>query len=291
MTGQATICQVDSEDAVVAKYFGVNLAQGMSNVKLDSMGRATVQYTAKNVSAAPIDGQGVLVSLPHTDPPAGVVEKGWVKIDGSAQRHFDTDREEVFVVKIAVPPNSPPGNYTFRLDVVSVARPDEGDAAPAVAFKVSGEVIPKGGGSKWLLIVLAIVLVLAVGVVAIWLIARKSGGTTTQTGQPQTQPGKPPQPNPLPYGPDTCKQGFVWREAVPSDHVCVTPVVRAQTAQDNTLAVSRRNPSGGPYGPDTCIQGYVWREAFSNDRVCVPGQTRAQAAADNAQAASRKAQP
>jgi len=23
----------------------------------------------------------------------------------------------------------------------------------------------------------------------------------------------------LPYGPDTCKQGFVWREAFPGDHV------------------------------------------------------------------------
>jgi hypothetical protein len=33
--------------------------------------------------------------------------------------------------------------------------------------------------------------------------------------------------------PDSCKQGWVWREADVSDHVCVTPQTRAQTAADN----------------------------------------------------------
>jgi hypothetical protein len=42
------------------------------------------------------------------------------------------------------------------------------------------------------------------------------------------------------YGPDTCLQGYVWREAVPSDHVCVTPETRTQTAEDNNLASSRQ---------------------------------------------------
>ncbi|HMB29005.1 MAG TPA: hypothetical protein VKS99_12925 [Blastocatellia bacterium] len=91
------------------------------------------------------------------------------------------------------------------------------------------------------------------------------------------------------YGPDTCKQGYVWREAHPDDHVCVTPQTRSRTAQDNRQAASRRNPKGGPYGPDTCKQGYVWREAFPRDHVCVLPETRAQAAKDNRLAASRRA--
>jgi hypothetical protein len=45
-----------------------------------------------------------------------------------------------------------------------------------------------------------------------------------------------------PYGADTCKQGYVWREATPSDRVCVTPQVRAQTAEDNRRAAERRVP-------------------------------------------------
>ena len=91
-----------------------------------------------------------------------------------------------------------------------------------------------------------------------------------------------------PYGPDTCKQGYVWREAIPSDHVCVTPATRQQTRDDNRQASARRDPTG-PYGSDTCKQGYVWRDAFPNDHVCVTPQTRQQAQDDNSQAAQRRA--
>jgi len=91
------------------------------------------------------------------------------------------------------------------------------------------------------------------------------------------------------YGPDTCRPGYVWREAYPGDHVCVTPSVRAQAAKDNSQASSRRALEGGPYGRDTCRQGYVWREARRGDHVCVTPSTRTQAANDNRQASSRRA--
>lgn len=90
------------------------------------------------------------------------------------------------------------------------------------------------------------------------------------------------------FGPDTCLNGFVWREAVPTDHVCVTPTVRTQTRQDNSLAASRRSATGGPFGPDTCLSGFVWREAVVGDRVCVTPATRDQARSDNANAVSRR---
>jgi hypothetical protein len=35
--------------------------------------------------------------------------------------------------------------------------------------------------------------------------------------------------------------GFVWREAVAGDHVCVTPTTRDQARADNTAAATRRN--------------------------------------------------
>ncbi|MEN3320525.1 MAG: hypothetical protein ACJ74F_08130 [Mycobacterium sp.] len=95
--------------------------------------------------------------------------------------------------------------------------------------------------------------------------------------------------DPLPYGPDTCIQGFVWREAGGGDVVCVTPAVRDSTAQENQLASQRVEPNGGAYGPNTCKQGFVWREAFGGDAVCVTPASRTQAANDNAAAASRKA--
>jgi LGFP repeat/PAN domain len=91
------------------------------------------------------------------------------------------------------------------------------------------------------------------------------------------------------YGPETCKEGFVWREACgPDDHVCVVPARRTQAAADNAAAMSRRQPGGGAYGPDTCKQGFVWREACGpEDHVCVPAQTRTDAAQDNSQKTAR----
>src|SRR5262249_11196512 len=95
------------------------------------------------------------------------------------------------------------------------------------------------------------------------------------------------------FGPDTCAEGFVWREACgPNDHVCVTPDIRSQAHQDNALADSRRQPGGGAFGPDTCLSGFVWREACGpNDHVCVPLSTRARAADDNRHAQERLKYP
>jgi hypothetical protein len=89
------------------------------------------------------------------------------------------------------------------------------------------------------------------------------------------------------YGPNTCKPGFVWREADDWDWVCVTPAVRQQARDDNAQAAARRNPGGGPFGPDTCRQGFVWREAYPGDHVCVLPATRSQAHDDNQHAQER----
>lgn len=82
---------------------------------------------------------------------------------------------------------------------------------------------------------------------------------------------------------DSCKQGFVWREAVPSDHVCITPQMRNQVRADNASAAARRLA-----GADSCQQGFVWREAVPTDHVCVTPQTRAAVADDNRHAAERR---
>lgn len=54
-------------------------------------------------------------------------------------------------------------------------------------------------------------------------------------------------PNGGPYGPDDCKTGFVWREARPSDHVCVRPASRAINKRYNRDAVfGYKYPPGLP---------------------------------------------
>lgn len=89
---------------------------------------------------------------------------------------------------------------------------------------------------------------------------------------------------PLPYGPDTCVQGLVWREARAGDNVCVTPQFRDRTALENSTPGANKNPNAGS-GPEACSQGYVWREAFDGDVICVTPAIRAENLAANAAAA------
>ena len=93
----------------------------------------------------------------------------------------------------------------------------------------------------------------------------------------------------LQYGPDTCEDGFVWREAIPGDHVCVTPAARAEAATENAIAGSRVDP-GGAYGPNSCIAGFVWREAYRGDVVCVTSFRRTQVENENSDGPSHRVQ-
>ena len=108
--------------------------------------------------------------------------------------------------------------------------------------------------------------------------------------------GSPPAPPPavgtppLPYGPDTCVDGFVWRDIYPGDHVCVTPDSRAKAAHENAIAGSRVDPTG-PYGPNSCKPGFVWREAYAGDKVCVTGARRSAVAQENAEGPSHRVAP
>ena len=115
-----------------------------------------------------------------------------------------------------------------------------------------------------------------------------AAGLGTSAGEKVGIVVSPPQKPDLPYGPDTCISGYVWREASPGDNVCVTPATRSQPDYANSQAVTRRDPTG-VYGSNTCISGFVWREAYVGDTVCVEPSQRDQAHRDNAAAPYRVA--
>ncbi|MGI8333031.1 RICIN domain-containing protein [Actinomadura scrupuli] len=76
------------------------------------------------------------------------------------------------------------------------------------------------------------------------------------------------------FGPDTCVQRFVWREATAADHVCVEPKIRMFTRLQTADSGKFRSENGGPFGPDTCKSGFVWREAVPDDHACVAPPVR-----------------
>jgi hypothetical protein len=117
--------------------------------------------------------------------------------------------------------------------------------------------------------------VIAIAGLATALPASAASATTTTTATASADPG-----------PETCRQGYVWRVSRPSDLVCVTPKTRDQVAADNAAKNSRW--TNGAFGPHTCVVPYVWREAYSGDDVCVTANERSQAASDNGASAGRK---
>jgi hypothetical protein len=132
-----------------------------------------------------------------------------------------------------------------------------------------------------------------------------TGQQTPNSGNAQVkrEPGKQDAGNPAPAGSflqryfgtsaagvtgdslPECAQGFVWREAVSGDRICVTPAAREQARWDNAAAGERRQP--GAYGPDTCMEGYVWRGLSPQDHVCVTPEVRQQALDDTRNHAAR----
>lgn len=84
---------------------------------------------------------------------------------------------------------------------------------------------------------------------------------------------------------DSCKSGFVWRDANATDHVCVTPDSRQQVANENRVAAIRRAAPGSTH----CKAGFVWREAFPGDVACVVPARRASVHEENRVAATRVA--
>lgn len=116
----------------------------------------------------------------------------------------------------------------------------------------------------------------------------QAGGLSPLSVPSLPRSGNASLPN-LPYGPDTCKDGYVWREAIADDRVCVTPESREQAKRDNKLRESRISPTDRTYGSDTCIPGFVWREVVPSDRVCVTPQIREQTRLENSQFENNRA--
>jgi hypothetical protein len=88
-----------------------------------------------------------------------------------------------------------------------------------------------------------------------------TNGVRSHTAQENQLGAQRRSPNGGEYGPDTCLQGYVWREAYEGDHVCVPPQSRTQAANDNAAAASRmaaNQPSQAPPAPSSSGSKPPW---------------------------------
>lgn len=142
-------------------------AAGQS-VNLDAAGAARASFTVTNTSEQMLKGR----LLPRPYDPA---KPEWFSIVGESVRDFGPSAAEQVVVQLNVPPASPPGSYSFRLDAVSAVDPDEDfTESPSVTFEVAAPPPPPPPKKKfpwWIIAVIAaVVLAIVIGVVAFLLL-------------------------------------------------------------------------------------------------------------------------
>jgi beta-lactam-binding protein with PASTA domain len=138
-------------------------------VKLDDSGSARAPFTVTNITPRAVKAQ--LLARPRE--PA---KPEWFSVVGESVRPFAPNAAEQVVVQLNVPPGSPPGSYSFRLDAVSEDDPDEDfTEGPSVAFEVAPTPTPPKPFPWWILIVVgAAVLLIVIGIV-LWLLLRDDG--------------------------------------------------------------------------------------------------------------------
>ena len=167
-------------------------------------------------------------------------------------------------------------NLTKTVRAVLKSPPLPAANVPAQPEKPSIPEPPIRPSSRKSILVAIIIAALVIVGGAGWYLSQKKEAATKQSEIAQSTRDR-----------DVCASGYVWREARPADHVCVTPESRALVSQENSRAPRRWTV--GAYGPHTCIQGYVWREAFQGDDVCVTPERRDQVREENRVAISRRA--
>lgn len=100
-------------------------------IVLDAAGRSAAVFTVNNQTGRSVRVRTDVSAFPPTPAP-------WFTIDGTSERLYPPGGAEAVTVLVAAGAPAPPGQYAFRLDAVSVDRPDEEwGHGPSVGFEVA----------------------------------------------------------------------------------------------------------------------------------------------------------
>ena len=118
--------------------------------------RGEAAFVVFNASGRPVRGRAVLI-------PEGGAADGWFSITGEAEQEFAIAGTAQYTVQVAIPPDVPSRNFSFRLDMVNVDNPDEDyTQGQTVTFEVTeaeqGWTLP----IPWWVLVAALALLVAV---------------------------------------------------------------------------------------------------------------------------------
>ncbi len=205
------------------RIFAITAAR--DTVTLDNQGRAEVSFTASNTGPKPIAGRAKLV-------PIGSTKETFLSLEGEHERKFAKGEAHQFTVKIAAPPGTPSGKYSFRLDIISVENPDdEFTEGPSVSFEVK-ELAPAAPPKRkfpWWIVAVAGVLVLGAGLIT-WLLIPQKVAVPDMVGMPYQEAIK---------GLDAAKLGYIV-----SNQQVITGKVKVDAIANQSPAAGERVAPG-----------------------------------------------
>ncbi len=124
------------------------------SIVLDADGKGQVSYTVTNARTTSARRKAVIVPAAQG--------QDWYAIEGDPERLFSGNETLSYQVSIHVPPGTPAGRHSFRLNMVDPANPDEDvTEGQSVGFQVvAGEVKQP---FRWWIVAVAAVALVAVG--------------------------------------------------------------------------------------------------------------------------------
>lgn len=144
-----------------------------NTVLLDSSRQGQTSFTVSNTTTRSARGRARIVPISAAAGP-------WLTLLGEAERDFASSSTQQYTVQISVPPGAPASDYTFRLDMVDLANPDEDfSEGPSVRFVVAPSLPVKKPFPWWIVaIAIAALLILAGGAYGISRLLQKAPVTT-----------------------------------------------------------------------------------------------------------------
>lgn len=148
----------------MAKSFTITAAK--EKASLDASRKGEAAFTVTTTEARPMRGELKV-------KPLGATKAAWLSLADEAVRDFNPPKTQPATVKIAIPADAAAGTYSFRLDAVSVAEPDDDfTEGPAVAVEVAAAQPVPPKKFPWWIIAVVVVVLLGLGGVAAWLMNR-----------------------------------------------------------------------------------------------------------------------
>jgi beta-lactam-binding protein with PASTA domain len=237
--------KVTGRITTMAKTFTITTT-AIDTLRVDDKGHAEAVFTVTNATARPVRGMGRPKAL-------GETKKESLSIPGETERDFGGGATEQFTVNFDAA-GAPAGKYPFRLDVASALNPDEDfTEGPTVNVEIVGVPTPavetKKGFPKWIIPVIAVVVLLIGGVIA-WLLWPKSEPvagpepTPEPTAESTPAPGTYKLPVVAKLPSNDAKQKLESECKQPTPCVIVEPSSVSDNAIPKDLAISTDPPEG-----------------------------------------------